>query len=113
MRYASPIASRPATSLSVMLLFGPRAPCRIETCDANMFGRYLSIHKGWMIGMPCSPHFSRSTEPGWQLELIAGGVGQLRQLAGNQARAEIDAETLGIEFRLVHLALGQARVGRR
>ena len=64
MRLASPRAKRPATSLSVMELFGPWALCRIETWQASMLGRYLSIHSGLMFGSPCSPQILRSTTPG-------------------------------------------------
>ena len=99
MRYASPSASRLATSLSVMLLLGPRASCRIETWQASMLGRYLSIHNGWMARQTLLAPLFQIDAARLTVGADAGGVGQFRQLGGDQAGAELDAEARRIELR--------------
>jgi len=57
---ASSTASRPETSAWWMVLFGPRASCTIETCEAIMFGSTLRKPSGKLRDSPSVPQRRKS-----------------------------------------------------
>ena len=113
MRNASPRASRPATSLSVMRVVRPLGVVQDRDVAGQHVGQVLEHPQRRDDGRPCSPHFSRSTRARLAVGAELGGVGQFVQLGGDQAGAELDAEARRVELLPCRPCRRRAPAGRR
>ena len=111
MRYASPSASRLATSLSVMLLFGPLGVVQDRDVAGQHVGQILEHPQRLDGRQALLAPLLQVDRARLAVGADAGGVGQLGQLAGDQAGAELDAEARRVELALVHLAVVQGQLG--
>ena len=90
-RAASAIARLDEASASVIVLLGPWQSIRIEMWQASMLGRYFSSQIGSIMPIDSRPQAWKSNAPDCGVGL-ADRRRQLVELAGDQARAQVDAD---------------------